>query len=487
MGFAPAIAATTYKVAVLRIDFSDNAMTTTLSQTESLFSSFRGFYDENSYGVLTVTATLSSGGSGGHGALRMPRKHSYYAAGIFTAYDLLAEDALEAAQNAGMDLSSYNHIVLYHAGQGAETTHDGNIWSAYLPSGYINGPQVGDRNFEGLTVVPEAQGGGVHPLGVLCHEYGHQLGLPDLYNTSTGESSVGVWSLMDYGTYSGSPQGSNPSHLDAWSKQFLGFSSPETITLSGGLARSLAQAETTRGAFLRVPIMNSPAGPDKEYFLVEYRRKSGAQYDRELPGEGVLIWHVDDSVASNPARLKSNSVNSGKPNHGVRLIPASSFGVASNGRDLWPQARSAAKFSSPKSNGLNGKNSGVEIENISAAGGPAISMTVKTYLNNAAFASNRANGGVVIAGGEGGFVNPDRGESAQIGLVPANSTSINIKILTVNGDLIAEKFAQGLGGNQSFVSWDGKDAQGNVVASGIYFVKIEGGGIDVVKKVAVVR
>ncbi len=485
-GFAPPISASTNKIAVIRIDFSDKPLSKTLAETNSLLSSFRKFYAENSYGLLTVTATVSSGGSGSYGAFRMSRPHSYYAFGANSNYDALAQDAISAAIAGGFNFTGYDHIILYHAGDGAETTVDTNIWSVYLPDDMLSGPTLQGKKFNGLTLVPETEGNGVDPLGVVCHEYGHQLGLPDLYDTQRSKSVIGNWSLMDMGGYSGSPKGSNPSHFDAWSKQFLGFSSPETVTSSVNSARSLIQAETDRSAFLRVPIKNSSIGPDKEYYLVEYRRKSGGDFDQGLSGEGLLIWHIDDSIASGSSRLKNNNVNSGTPHLGVSLIPAGSFSVASSARDPWSKSNNTPRFASPRSIALNGKNSGVELDDISASGSPSISFTLRTLLNNPAFAAN-GTGNVVVAGGEGGLVNPDRGESAQIGIVPSKSSSIEVKIYNTGGELVAEKFTQGIANAQSFINWDGRDAEGRSVGSGIYFVKISGGGVDMVKKVAVIK
>ena len=478
-GFAPPIAPSTYKIAVIRIDFADKPMSKTLEETASVLSSFKSFYLENSYGNLTLNPTVSP-------IFRMPHNHSYYAHGVLSAYDALAEDAVKTASDNGFDFTPYDQIILYHAGDGAETTNDGNLWSVYLPSDYLNGPKTQGKAFPGLTLVPETEGNGVVPLGVLCHEYGHQMGLPDLYNTANSQSVVGVWSLMDYGAYSGYPRGGNPSHLDAWSKQFLGFSAPETVPLSGNLNRALHSAESERSAFLRVPVSNSPVGGDKEYFLVEYRSKSTGSYDKALPAEGVLIWHIDDSIASDPRRLQNNSVNAGFPNMGVHLVPAGSFASASSERDPWSPVN-GARFASPKNNNFTGKTSGVEIDGISPAGGPSVSMVIRNFLGNPAFAANGAATRVVIAGGEGGFVNPGRGETAQIGLFPEKTESIKIRITNAGGELVAEQSALGNANSQSFVSWDGRDQEGRGVASGIYFVKVEGGGIDTVKKVAVVK
>ncbi len=76
------------------------------------------------------------------------------------------------------------------------------------------------------TIQPENGG-----LGVFAHEYGHDLGLPDLYdtsgNTGGGENNTAFWTLMSSGANigDGSPDGIGdaPTDLDAWSKLYLGW------------------------------------------------------------------------------------------------------------------------------------------------------------------------------------------------------------------------------------------------------------------------
>jgi immune inhibitor A len=76
------------------------------------------------------------------------------------------------------------------------------------------------------TIQPENGG-----LGVFAHEYGHDLGLPDLYDTSgnTGgaENSTGFWTLMSSGSNIGDGGrdgiGDDPTDLGAWEKFQLGW------------------------------------------------------------------------------------------------------------------------------------------------------------------------------------------------------------------------------------------------------------------------
>jgi len=58
-------------------------------------------------------------------------------------------------------------------------------------------------------------------VGVDSHEFGHLLGLPDLYDYSGNSNGVGFYSLMGAGSWGS--KGAIPVHMDAWSKYVLGF------------------------------------------------------------------------------------------------------------------------------------------------------------------------------------------------------------------------------------------------------------------------
>lgn len=491
--FAAPIAATTYTVIVVRIDFSDKPMTQSQVAASTFMASVKSFYLENSYGLLSVTATVTGSGEGGQGAFRMPRElATYYANGLSSRYDELARDAIAMSTQPGTSITTstfqnYDHIMIYHAGKGSETGTGsditGNIWSAYNTTALT----VGSKTFPGQTFVPESEFLSVDPLGVICHEYGHQLGAVDFYNTQTGATVVGSWSLMDAGVYLGSPLGSNPAHMDAWHKLFLGFSSPETFSSSVKTSKTMAQAETSRGAFLRLPITVSSVVGDNEYFLLEYRRTSisnGVSFDQYLDGSGLMIWHVDDSIASNADRVAANNVNNGTPNLGVDLVEADSTNPSSGNpadpTDPWPGT--LATFQTNQSRAFNGSESGITVSDISGAGSASISMKV-----NATITPVPTSESVAVGGGADGYTNPSKGELARITIRPTSSGTIVLKIFSLNGDLVYETSVQGSAGASQTPTWNGKNKDGKTVSSGIYILLVEGGGIDGKKKIAIIK
>ena len=144
-----------------------------------------------------------------------------------------------------------DHFQTVHAGEGQETGGGAQgadaIWShrwyAYYtatgPDGAgpnaFGGVRIGNSDYWVGDYTIEPENGGV---GVFTHEYGHDLGLPDLYdtsgNTGGGENSTGFWTLYSSGSYgsTGVPSegiGSKPIPMSAYEKIFLGWSNYEVV------------------------------------------------------------------------------------------------------------------------------------------------------------------------------------------------------------------------------------------------------------------
>ena len=118
-------------------------------------------------------------------------------------------------------------VNVIHSGQGEEDGGQPNAIRSHHYSLTETEDAAGRcwrrRDDRRLRCRPELQanGPGTAPptIGVFCHEYGHALGLPDLYDTTIASQGVGKWSLMGAGTWNGVKRaGDCPAHLDAWSK-----------------------------------------------------------------------------------------------------------------------------------------------------------------------------------------------------------------------------------------------------------------------------
>jgi immune inhibitor A len=98
----------------------------------------------------------------------------------------------------------------------------GDIGSTGPAFNLLGGIQVGDSDFWVGKYTIQPENGGV---GVFAHEYGHDLGLPDLYDYF-GENGTGFWTLMSSGSWMDEGKdtiGNKPSHMGAWEKFQLGW------------------------------------------------------------------------------------------------------------------------------------------------------------------------------------------------------------------------------------------------------------------------
>ncbi|MFF2526019.1 immune inhibitor A domain-containing protein [Streptomyces liangshanensis] len=132
-----------------------------------------------------------------------------------------------------------DHFQIVHAGEdesaggGAEGPNAlwAHRWYAYGTDAGRTGPatnkaggtQIGDTGIWVGDYTMQPENGG---LGVFAHEYGHDLGLPDLYDTAGGDNSTAFWTLMSSGSWLGNGKdaiGDRPGDMTAWDKLQLGW------------------------------------------------------------------------------------------------------------------------------------------------------------------------------------------------------------------------------------------------------------------------
>jgi M6 family metalloprotease-like protein len=224
----------------------------------------------------------------------MPRRKRAYV----SRPTLMIDDALKLAarpepdgERSLLERIDPDVVFVFFAGPGAESDikreRPGMPWSnavsGALPSGIPTwrGPRgviVGDQPMHELS-----------PFGVMAHEFGHILGLPELYAPGKRHEGIGIWGLMGQGTWVG--MGNQPPHPSAWSKLRLGW--VDATIVDSDRAVTLRAVEE-HGKVVKI-YARSADHPD-EYFLIENRRRIGS--DRRVPGEGLLVWHIDDSLTS---------------------------------------------------------------------------------------------------------------------------------------------------------------------------------------------
>ena len=250
------------------------------------------YYQEISYGAFLPQGTVVAW-------ITAPHTYDYYAYGNYGmgSHPNNSQGLLEDCVNQldpTIDFSQFDNngdgyaegIIMVHAGPGGEETADPNdIWSHawWMEVETDDGVLTGRYSIE----PEEFLDGSMIAIGVFCHEYGHMLGMPDLYDYDGTSEGVGVYCLMSGGSWGalpGNPE--RPTHMCAELKYRLGWLTPVEVT--GSLVDASIPAVETAAVCYKI---THPYNP-REYFLLENRAKTG--FDSLLRGNGGLaIWHVD--------------------------------------------------------------------------------------------------------------------------------------------------------------------------------------------------
>jgi M6 family metalloprotease-like protein len=292
-----------YHLAVICIEYPDekhNAKVTSKDWEDSLyttgtytkvnatgqqvFGSLNDFYLEQSYKKIKIEGKCFD-------FVQVAKNRTDYATGpnrmsLFTeAVDkLLARDGKDA-------LDKFDGVFFLYAGTRPQGTQRGN--------GSIYWPHRGTFTYNGKRwpyfICPEG-GQRMANISVFCHEFGHMLGLPDLYARPEAPNIIGLgqWCLMSNQVGNGRPQ-----HASAWCKEKLGWIEPCLIDPTVKQKLILAPIEDSPKECYKVLIHRDGS----EYLLLENRAKKG--FDKSLAGEGLLIWRV---VRGQPVLEESHGV-----------------------------------------------------------------------------------------------------------------------------------------------------------------------------------
>lgn len=382
----------------------------------------------------------------------------------------LVAEAIADGASKGVIYSDYDNdnngevdvVIVIHQGQGEEysgTATDiwSHRWNLNSADVYNNGSvgwssfatdtdNDGILDYDGVlindyAIQPEYNdAAGDSTIGVFVHEFGHVLGLPDLYDTGSTSDGIGLWGVMSGGSWLGPDwQGSQPAPLTAWSRAQLGWITVatanaknnypfseiinrylpptliililffSTLLISGKLENTkprrfvllaiiffslfplstckkdstaslvsidLADIETSYKAE-KININSS------EYLLAENKIKKNDTWTEYLPGQGLIVYHIDNNLVA--GRYSANTINDNSINGqlGIRLVEADSNNNLLDPDDGdWGSATDPFYFGNVDSitnfTANSGETANFEITNISGIGS-VISFNVLSY------------------------------------------------------------------------------------------------------------
>ena len=263
--------------------FSDNSYRETSATGSNVHGSLADYYRELSNGVLKVEGKVFD-------YIQVSKNRGAYAEPLISRTALLEEamDKIIAREGRSI-IENYDGFFFMYAGGGFPTNRGGLYW-----------PHRSTFSYKGTRIqyfiCPEG-GNRMGNISVLCHEFGHMLGLPDLYARpeNPGSEGLGNWCAM-----SNQIDGGRPQHFSAWCKEQLGWITPTVIDPTVKQKVILAPIEGTKAECIKVLVKRDGS----EYLLLENRCKAG--FDLDLPAEGLLIWRV---VGNRPILEESHGVD----------------------------------------------------------------------------------------------------------------------------------------------------------------------------------
>ena len=473
-------------------------MKETLASITANMNDFSNYFKTVSFNNLNITVDVSPE------IYEAPQKMSYYGGSgedSFTLKQLIAEifnaSQISTSKNQTdpakyIDYDKYDAILLIHAGAGQEgdianggtgDTPD-DIWSVGFND--ANLVLASGKKIDSVLIAPETevQDGNAEnsPLGVTCHEFGHLLGLADLYDTDNSSLGVGGWDLMGYGAWRN--KGKTPCMPSSWTLIQLGYMTPSEV-LTDSLNLSITALSDSPNA-LKIYAVSKESSP-QEYFLVENRQKKG--FDAYVEA-GILIWHVDDSIGS----ISGNSVNYDETRKRLDLEVAS--GLDANGKDRLDYNVNGSKavlntdlfyagyktefnaYTNPSSMSYNGRDASAGITVLSP---PADVMNVNVTTKMAAIPQK------VEISKSYFYPNPVSGSNGKfyyfLNFTPSD---VKIKIFDRNRKPVFERELAGRFGSNEF-SWNLSSDDMSVVSNGTYFYRLTADSAEKTGKIVVLK
>jgi len=319
--------------------------------------SVRDYFIQNSMGKFTPTFDV-------YGPITVPGSRESYGntlTGNKGAKQAMQEALDTLVKRGGIDFSLYDKdkdgfvdfFFMLFAGIGAANSGNKNaIWPHAGNIGNIGNPKNGVKltddiymnryacanEISGKAYKKDSTTSTIEGIGTVVHEFGHVLGLPDLYDTkkTNPRKPLGSWDIMASGSYNCpnntyNTQCCSPPLFSAFERMSLGWFTPTELNDTGSVKLDKLDDNI---AFS----VTNPKNPN-EMFLLEYRTKKN--WDKAQKSSGMLIWHIDysDSV------WKKGGINSDSNHIYVNIIeavPETSTSVATT--DPFPGSAKVTDF-----------------------------------------------------------------------------------------------------------------------------------------------
>lgn len=265
--------------------------------------------------------------------------------------------------------------------------------------------KVGGKKLDNYAMSGELSGNSLGGIGTLCHEFGHVMGLPDLYDTSYGTVyenclTPNDWNIMDGGSYNG--DGHCPPNYDPWEKDFFGWLTPINLGNTGQNLTLYANGTENQQTY-QINVSGTYVGPTTSGLRYYIENRQAVGWDAPLTGHGLLIWKVNFNASAWENNVPNNTETSGSPLYTV--VSASGTAIGWDGStDNCPKNTFPGSGKKTSWTGVSGKpllnikesNQIVTLTYIEEPVIPVDPFTLTFMANGREFATTTSTGTVVL-------------------------------------------------------------------------------------------
>ncbi|MBQ8226837.1 MAG: M6 family metalloprotease domain-containing protein [Bacteroidaceae bacterium] len=229
-----------------------------------------------------------------------------------------------------------NINIVYAGYSEASTGSEDDMWphSWYLGADSINVDGITLNNYSCSAELVGASGIQMDGIGTFTHEFGHILGLKDMYDTDEYVDGYGLdpgtFSLYASGSYNNDSR--TPPCLMAFERMQMGWCSP--TPLSGAEDVALQPIHTNEARYINAQPHRTP-GTGHEWFVLENRQQTG--WDKYIPAHGLLIYHYDYTDEMVERYWSVNGPNNNARHRCMYIVPADNVDdINSRNADTYP-------------------------------------------------------------------------------------------------------------------------------------------------------
>ena len=302
------------RLVVICTEFSDVTHSVNKQTIENRLNNMAKYFEDISFSKVDINITFF----GDHWE-RLNNTMAYYGNGSYSEDNRSLQfiaDSLKAWKGY-VNFSNYDYVIIIHAGedQSSNINETELLWRQsffhYGHSEKRNFTVDGVRySFWGVAYDSEFE-----EWGLIAHEMGHNLGLPNLYIVNETQP-MDKLSLMASGDRNGLPEGTLPASIEGFGMFMLGWAQPQETSLN-----------VTENFLVMIPLEYSSPSllrinlTESTYYLVEIREKTG--YDEDaVDSTKLVVWLIDENrpsgngpaVVCSSGKLSEGQIYSDKPN-----------------------------------------------------------------------------------------------------------------------------------------------------------------------------